>query len=82
MKIGYFCNSTNWGNKKTYNQILNEIAIGMIGPEIRHIWDKKSCKQVTTVLFESDKFYDILEWERDLTQNNPEWQISNINYII
>ena len=25
MKIGYFCNSTNWGNKKTYNQILNEI---------------------------------------------------------
>jgi len=25
MKIGYFCNSTNWGNKKTYNQILEEI---------------------------------------------------------
>ena len=25
MKIGYFCNSTNWENKKTYNQILKEI---------------------------------------------------------
>ena len=24
MKIGYFCNSTNWGNKKEYNQILKE----------------------------------------------------------
>ena len=70
--LGYF----------SQNQILDEIAIGMIGPEIRHIWDKKSCKQVTTVLYESDKFYDILEWERDLTQDNPEWQISNINYII
>jgi len=25
MKIGYFCNATNWGNKKQYNQILKEI---------------------------------------------------------
>ena len=25
MKIGYFCNSTNWGNKKSYNKILNEV---------------------------------------------------------
>ena len=25
MKIGYFCNATNWENKKSYNQILNEI---------------------------------------------------------
>jgi alkanesulfonate monooxygenase SsuD/methylene tetrahydromethanopterin reductase-like flavin-dependent oxidoreductase (luciferase family) len=25
MKIGYFCNSTNWGNKKSYNQVLKEI---------------------------------------------------------
>ena len=25
MKIGYFCNSTNWKNKKNYNQILKEI---------------------------------------------------------
>jgi len=25
MKIGYFCNSTNWGNKKSYNKILDEI---------------------------------------------------------
>ena len=25
MKIGYFCNATNWKNKKSYNQILKEI---------------------------------------------------------
>ena len=25
MKFGYFCNSTNWNNKKKYNQILEEI---------------------------------------------------------
>ena len=25
MKFGYFCNSTNWNNKKKYNQILQEI---------------------------------------------------------
>jgi alkanesulfonate monooxygenase SsuD/methylene tetrahydromethanopterin reductase-like flavin-dependent oxidoreductase (luciferase family) len=25
MKIGYFCNATNWENKKSYNQILEEI---------------------------------------------------------
>ena len=25
MKIGYFCNATNWGNKKSYNQVLKEI---------------------------------------------------------
>lgn len=64
------------------NQILNEIAIGMIGPEISHIWDEKPTKQIISVLYESDFFYDILEWERDLTLDNPEWQVSNINYII
>ena len=25
MKIGYFCNATNWKNKKSYNEILGEI---------------------------------------------------------
>ncbi len=25
MRIGYFCNSTNFGNKKSYNQVLKEI---------------------------------------------------------
>lgn len=64
------------------NQILNEIAIGMIGPEISHIWNEKPTKQTISVLYESESFYDILEWERDLTLDNPEWQVSNINYII
>ena len=25
MKIGYFCNATNWKNQKSYNEILGEI---------------------------------------------------------
>ena len=64
------------------NQILNEVAIGMIGPEISHIWDNKPNKQIVAVLYESNEFYDILEWERDLSLDEPEWQVSNINYII
>ncbi len=41
MKIGYFCNSTNWGNKKKYNQILKEareIAIFCDENEWDSIW--------------------------------------------
>ena len=64
------------------NQILNEIAIGMVGPEISHIWNEKPTKQIISVLYESEYFYDILEWEKDLTLDVPEWQVSNINYII
>ena len=25
MKFGYFCNSTNWENSKSYKQLLSEI---------------------------------------------------------
>ena len=63
-------------------EISNQITTGMIGPEIRHIWDNIPIKQVVNVSYKSDKFYDILEWERDLATKNPEWQVSNINNII
>lgn len=63
-------------------EIYDEISIGMIGPEIRHLWDQKPVKQVVNVSYKSDRFYDILEWERDLTTKNPEWQVSNINNIL
>ena len=64
------------------NEITNQISIGMIGPEIRHLWDQIPVKQVINVSYKSDKFYDILEWERDLTIDEPEWQVSNINNIL
>lgn len=63
-------------------EISNQISTGMIGPEIRHLWDQLPVKQVVNVSYKSDNFYDILEWERDLTIKNPEWQVSNINNII
>ena len=75
------CNSKFLGYF-TKNQILNEITTGMIGPEMSHIWDANPTKQTVTVLYESEFFYDILEWERDLTSDEPNWQVSNINYII
>ena len=70
--MGYF-------NKE---EIYDEITAGMIGPEIRHIWDEKPLKQSITVSYESEQFYDILVWERDLSLDEPEWQVANINYIV
>lgn len=61
--------------------ITKQISIGMIGPEIRHLWDQIPVKQVVNVSYTSETFHDILEWERDLTIENPEWQVSNINGI-
>ena len=28
MKFGYFCNSTNWNNSKSFTQLLKEIRDG------------------------------------------------------
>lgn len=63
-------------------EITDQITTGMIGPEIRHLWDQIPVKQVVNVSYKSDTFYDILEWERDLRTENPEWQVSNINNIL
>ena len=70
--LGYYCN----------NQIGHEISAGAIGPEIKYIWDQLPNKQIINVLYKSDKYYDIVEWECDLLLNDPEWQISNINNIL
>lgn len=70
--LGYFDNQ----------EIIHELSAGVIGPEIQHIWDEKPNKQIINVLYISDFFYDIVEWECDLSLNDPNWQISNINKII
>ncbi len=63
-------------------EISHELSAGAIGPEVRYIWDQKPVKQVINVLYKSDDFYDIIEWERDLAEEDPDWQVSNINKII
>lgn len=70
--LGYF----------TKQEIYDEITTGFIGPEIQHLWDKKPSKEIITLSYKSDTFYDIIEWERDLSVDEPSWQVSNINYII
>jgi hypothetical protein len=58
------------------------LSAGAIGPEVQHIWDQKPIKQVVNLLYESDNYYDIVEWERDLMLLNPTWQVSNINNLV
>ena len=82
IKYEFFtCNMKYLGyyNKK---EIYDELTAGFIGPEIQHLWDKKPEKQVITVSYKSKDYYDIIEWERDLSLEDPLWQVSNINYII
>lgn len=64
------------------DEVMHQILSGAIGPEITHIWDQLPVKQIINILYESDDYYDIIEWERDLTLEEPEWHISNINLII
>lgn len=67
-----------------YNQfeITHEISAGMIGPEIRTIWDQNSIKQKVRFLIELDNRKDVFDFERDLMTLNNKWQLCNINRII
>ena len=63
-------------------EIIHEIMVGMIGPEIRHIWDQKAIKQKVLILYDSDIHRDLFEWERDLMLPDQNWQVSNINGLL
>ena len=63
-------------------EISHHLSAGVIGPEILHIWDQQPIKQKINVLYKSENYYDIIEWERDLSEENSEWQVCNINKII
>tara|TARA_B100001287_G_C22613208_1_gene496196 strand:+ start:252 stop:860 length:609 start_codon:yes stop_codon:yes gene_type:complete len=81
-KNDYFtCNNKFLGyfNK---NEIMHEFTAGFIGPEIQHLWDLKPTKQIITVSYKSEDFFDIIDWERNLSVDEPSWQVSNINYIV
>ena len=64
------------------DEIIHQIIAGAIGPEARYIWDQLPLKQKVNVLYKSDNYYDIIEWERDLSEEEPEWHVCNINKII
>ena len=63
-------------------EIIHELSAGVIGPEVRKVWDQQSIKQKIKVLYESNEYLDILEWERDVMIPNQDWQVSNINQIL
>ena len=64
------------------NHLINELIIGMIGPEFKILWDKKPIKQKVLIKYYSENYVDILEWERYVSFKNQNWYVSNINYII
>lgn len=65
-----------------FNEIVHQIVAGAVGPEVRYLWDQLPIKQKVNVLYKSENYFDIVEWERDLADEEPEWQVSNINKLI
>ena len=63
-------------------EIKYNIFMGLANPDETDLKSQHPTKQIINVLYLSDNFYDILEWERDLLEINPEWQVSNINNIL
>lgn len=62
-------------------EIMHELSVGMIGPEISYIWDQRPIKQILIVSIESEKEKGILTLERDLMLIDKEWILSDINYF-
>ena len=64
------------------DEIFHELIAGGLGPEVRKIWDQRGIKQKIKVLYESDEYFDVLEWERNMMIPDQDWQVSNINNIL
>ena len=64
------------------NHLINELIIGIVGPEFKILWDKKPIKQKVLIKYYSENYVDILEWERYVSFKNQDWYVSNINNII
>lgn len=62
--------------------IWNNLCAGIIGPENTLYWDNIQTKQIVRVIYYSEDFFDIVDWERDITYPNKKWQVANINEII
>jgi len=70
-----------WGLYNNH-EIVHEISAGIIGPEIKGVWDQPSIKQKVRLLIETDTRKDVLDFERDMMIHNDNWQLCNINRII
>ena len=72
-------------NKEIFpnNEYLeNQFTAGFIGPEIKNLWDDIPIKENIRIKYTSNKYDDILIWERNTFNLNDKWIISNINDII
>ena len=74
--------NNNIFNSNYKNHIIHGLTAGIIGPEIKYVWDKIPTRQIIRVIYISECYYDIVDWERDVTFPSQMWQISNINGII
>ncbi len=64
------------------NQINHEIFTGIIGPEIKYVWDQQPIKQNVRILFEFNDRFDVWDFERCLMSENTNWKVCNINNIL
>ena len=82
IKYGRVKNINKYLGYYNLNEIMHELSAGIIGPEIRSIWDQNGVKQKVRLLIKSDSREDVFDFERDLMTLNNNWQLCNINRII
>lgn len=63
-------------------EIEHSVMAGIIGPEISHVWLQNPIKQVVKVHYICEKREDVWLFERCLFDDDPQWQIQNINEMI
>ena len=62
--------------------LLKEFTAGIIGPEIKNTWDNISVIENIKIKYSSNKYDDILIWQRNTSNENNNWIIVDINNII
>lgn len=82
IKYGKVKNQTKLFGLYDPNDFIHEITTGMIGPELRSVWDQQAIKQKARMLIELKDRNDVFEFERNLMNHNNNWQLCNINRII
>lgn len=67
-----------WNPEEMQHYVLS----GVIGPEIQSIYDQKPLKHVVKTIFHCDERQDIWIFEQCLFDQDPQWQIQNMNNVI
>lgn len=92
IKSGTIKNSNKFLGYYNNDELIHEISAGIIGPEIRHIWDQQSIKQKVRVKVNS-KIYsskmqnvedriDVIDLERDLIVSRNETNELNSSWQV